>query len=179
MSSSIRLKGRQALKNISSTLDLRRVGRKPRKGIDFEYPKGFARQETHGTLSTIFMAVLMRDEEDVYLEDEVTSDLCITLCDLQLEDDGSANQDGSIFFSPMSSDDLKSFPFDESDGATKRFLRAYDCWDESKPTTTGIRIKRTAGSLIGELTWLVGGCQRTFPEGDKKTYLHRAVNWKN
>ncbi|KAJ9323508.1 hypothetical protein DTO027B5_7966 [Paecilomyces variotii] len=172
MSSSIRLKGRQTLKSISSTLDPRKVARKLGKDTSsFNFTKNLARQNTHNSLSTIFNAVLVRDEEDIYLEDKVASDLCIALCDLQLENEGPEDQNGSSFFSPMSLDKLNSFPFDQNYGATEGFLRAYDCQDGSKPST--------AGSLLGELTWLVGGGRRIFPEGNRKTYLHRAVNWKN
>lgn len=180
MSSSIFQKCRQVLTGISSTLDLGKVD------IEIEevtsgtsVAKASARRRTHESLRNILISALMRDEEDVYLENEAASNLCIALCDLELENNGPASQDGSSFFNPMSSERLESFPFDRTDRATNSFLCASDCWDGSKPTPTGFWVKPDAGCLVGELRWLVGGCQRIFPTGDRRTYLHRAVNWKH
>ncbi|GAD95905.1 hypothetical protein PMAA_014700 [Paecilomyces variotii No. 5] len=103
----------------------------------------------HEAYSKVFF---LRDEEDVYLEDELAMTLRIALCDLRLEEnDGPESEDSYFFFNPMSSDDLESFPCDRTHSATDRFLRASESWDGTKPTTTGFWAKPDSESIAGEL----------------------------
>lgn len=180
MASSIRLKGRQVLKSISSSLDLRKFPKKREKDASAATViKDVARSTTRESLRVILTSILMKGDEDLYLENDAASSLYINLLDLPLEEnDHPANNDSSCFFSPMPSDRLKSFPFDKSDPATERFLDGFDSWDESRETLTGFRAQRNPESLISELNWLFSQCRRISPKGDK-TYLHQEANWKH
>lgn len=141
--------------------------------------KAFARRRTRDSLGIILTSLLMKDDEDLYLENDAANALYINLLDLPLEEnDHPANNDSSCFFSPMPSDRLKSFPFDKSDPATERFLDGFDSWDESRETLTGFRAQRNPESLISELNWLFSQCRRISPKGDK-TCLRQEANWKH
>ncbi|KAJ9248172.1 hypothetical protein DTO207G8_7613 [Paecilomyces variotii] len=141
--------------------------------------KAFARRRTRDSLGIILTSLLIKDDEDLYLENDAASSLYINLLDLPLEEnDHPANNDSSCFFSPMPSNRLKSFPFDKSDPATERFLDGLDSWDESRETPTGFRAKRDPESLICKLNWLFSQCRRISPKDDK-TCLRQEANWKH
>lgn len=141
--------------------------------------KAFARRRTRDSLGIILTSLLIKDDEDLYLDNDAASSLYINLLDLPLEEnDHPANNDSSCFFSPMPSNRLKSFPFDKSDPATERFLDGLDSWDESRETPTGFRAKRDPESLICKLNWLFSQCRRISPKDDK-TCLRQEANWKH